>query len=72
MCSILYIINIVFVLGLKSPEGLAVDWISRVIFFTDSATDRIEVADLEGRYRKVIINTGLVNPRAITVDPSGG
>lgn len=58
--------------GLRSPEGLAVDWISRTIFYTDSTLDRIEVADLEGTYRKIIVDTGLVNPRAIAVDATGG
>jgi len=57
---------------LGSPEGLAVDWISRTLFFTDSALDRIEVSDLEGKYRKVLIDSDLVNPRAITVDPIEG
>lgn len=58
--------------GLKSPEGLAVDWVSRTLFWTDSVLDRIEVSDLEGKYRKVIIDSGLVNPRSITADPTSG
>jgi len=34
--------------------------------------DRIEVASLDGKYRKVIIDENLVNPRAIVVDPTQG
>lgn len=58
--------------GLGSPEGLAVDWVSRTLFWTDSEMDRIEVASLDGKYRKVIIDENLVNPRAIVVDPTQG
>lgn len=53
-----------------SPEGVAVDWISRRIYWTDSGKDTIEVASLDdGTIRAVLINTGLVNPRGIAVDP---
>lgn len=53
-----------------SPEGVAVDWISRRIYWTDSGKDTIEVASLDdGKLRAVIIKSDLVNPRGITVDP---
>lgn len=58
--------------GLVSPEGLAVDWVSRTVFYTDSALDLIGVAALDGSYRKVIVDSGLINPRAIAVDPMAG
>lgn len=34
--------------------------------------DRIEVASLDGLQRRVIINSDLVNPRAIITDPFSG
>lgn len=53
-----------------SPEGVAVDWISRRLYWTDSGKDTIEVASLDNStLRTVIINKGLVNPRGIAVDP---
>lgn len=53
-----------------SPEGVAIDWISRRIYWTDSTKDTIEVADLDNSTRRaVIINKHLVNPRGIAVDP---
>ena len=60
------------IIGLSSPEGLAVDWVSRTLYFTDSALDRIEVSDLDGNYRKVLISDNLTNPRSIVLEPSAG
>ena len=57
----------------KSPEGLAVDWLSRNIYFTDSESRTIEVASLNGKkHRKVLIRSNLQNPRGIAVDPIDG
>ena len=33
------------------PDGIAVDWVGRNLFWTDSGTDRIEVAMLDGSSR---------------------
>uniref|UniRef100_A0A182XKY2 Nidogen n=1 Tax=Anopheles quadriannulatus TaxID=34691 RepID=A0A182XKY2_ANOQN len=53
-----------------SPEGVAVDWISRRLYWTDSAKDTIEVASLDNpEQRTVLISKFLVNPRGIAVDP---
>lgn len=45
----------VIVSEIQDPDGIALDWISRNIYWTDTGTDRIEVARLEGGFRKVII-----------------
>ena len=60
--------------GLKKPEGLAVDWIARKLYWTDCRdaeleTNRIEVANLDGSHRKVLFWKDLGPPRAIAVDP---
>ncbi|RXM95852.1 Nidogen-1 [Acipenser ruthenus] len=58
--------------GLLSPEGLAVDYLRRSMFWVDSGLDKIEAARLDGTERHVLFDTDLVNPRAIAVDPRGG
>ena len=60
--------------GLKKPEGLAVDWVTRKLYWTDCEdskweTNRIEVANFDGSYRKVLFWKNLGLPRAIVVDP---
>lgn len=58
--------------GFKSPEGLAIDWLSRNMYVTDSELDIIAVTTLNGTYKKTLIRDNLVNPRAIVVDPQRG
>ncbi|XP_066464113.1 nidogen-2 [Eleutherodactylus coqui] len=57
---------------LMSPEGLAIDYLRRTMFWTDSGTDKIETSQLDGSARKTLFNTNLVNPRAITIDAVRG
>lgn len=56
----------------KNPDGIAVDWIAKNLYWCDKTTDTIEVSKLDGKYRKVIINTGLQEPRGLEVFPSKG
>lgn len=65
----------VIAVGLAAPEGIAVDWVARNLYWTENiekGKSRIEVANLDGSYRKVLIRTNLDNPRAIAVDPLSG
>ncbi|KAM9189054.1 LOW QUALITY PROTEIN: low-density lipoprotein receptor-related protein 2 [Mergus octosetaceus] len=55
-----------------NPDGLAVDWVGRHLYWTDSGTNRIEVAKLDGRYRKWLIFSLLDQPAAIAVNPKSG
>ncbi|KAH8299746.1 hypothetical protein KR044_005465 [Drosophila immigrans] len=55
---------------IESPEGIAIDVISRRLYWTDSVKDTIEVASLDdATLRAVIVNKQLVNPRGIAIDP---
>ncbi|XP_071972207.1 nidogen-2 isoform X1 [Engystomops pustulosus] len=57
---------------LMSPEGLAIDYLRRNMYWTDSSTDKIESSRLDGSDRKTLFDTNLVNPRAITIDAVRG
>uniref|UniRef100_A0A8C5EVK0 Low-density lipoprotein receptor-related protein 8-like n=1 Tax=Gouania willdenowi TaxID=441366 RepID=A0A8C5EVK0_GOUWI len=58
--------------SLHSPEGLAVDWVHKNIYWTDSGNKSISVATGDGTKRKSLISTELSEPRAIAVDPQQG
>nr|XP_048309261.1 low-density lipoprotein receptor-related protein 8 isoform X11 [Myodes glareolus] len=57
---------------LHSPEGLAVDWVHKHIYWTDSGNKTISVATLDGRRRCTLFSRELSEPRAIAVDPLRG
>lgn len=54
------------------PDGIAIDWIGRNLYWTDTGMDRIEVSRLNGSARKVLIADHLDEPRAISLDPTSG
>jgi len=57
---------------LKSPDGLAVDWVGKNLYWCDKAKRTIEVATLNGKFQKVLISENLEEPKAITLDPTEG
>ncbi|KFD53736.1 hypothetical protein M513_05441 [Trichuris suis] len=58
---------------MRNPDGLAVDWVGRNLYWCDKGTDTIEVSKLDGRFRKVLMRSGaLKEPRAIVLDPFVG
>lgn len=58
--------------NLTTPDGLAVDWLADNIYWTDAGRNVLEVARLDGSCRKVIVGTGLDDPRAVAVFPQKG
>lgn len=58
--------------GLSNADGLAIDWVYNHIYWTDSGRKDIAVAELDGKMRKTLIKDGLVEPRAIAVNPIDG
>ena len=54
------------------PDGIAVDAISRLLFYTDAGRKLIAVMTLDGSFHKVIVTEGLDHPRAIAADPIRG
>ncbi|XP_034653858.1 prolow-density lipoprotein receptor-related protein 1 isoform X1 [Drosophila subobscura] len=54
---------------LKNPDGLAVDWVAKNLYWCDKGLDTIEVSQMDGKYRKVLISEYLREPRGIALDP---
>ena len=64
---------------LQSPEGIAIDWLSRHVYWVDSGKRTIEVANMESKSHKILVdscdicdydNCCLKKPRGLAVDPS--
>ena len=54
------------------PDGIAIDSVSRLIFYTDTGNDIIAVMSIDGFAHKTIISHGLDEPRAIVTDFNDG
>jgi len=65
-------VEFVVSIDIDSPDGVAVDWVGRNLYWTDKGMDRIEVSRLNGSSRHILISEGLQEPRAIVVDPFEG
>lgn len=59
-------------LGVLNPDGIAVDWAGRNLYWCDKGLNVIEVSRLNGSYRKTIIKENLDEPRAIALDITRG
>ena len=54
------------------PDGLVVDDVSRLLFYTDTGLKVVGVVTLVGHFHKVLVADGLDHPRAIVVDSARG
>lgn len=52
--------------------GLAVDWMSLQLYWTDELYNRISVSDLEGNNVRILLSLSLDEPRGIALDPDHG
>lgn len=59
-------------INLTTPDGLAVDWIADNIYWTDAGRKVLEVARLDGSSRKIVVQDGLDEPRALAMFPHKG
>ena len=55
--------------GLRSVEEVAIDWINRILYWCDSGSDTIEYSKMDGSNRRLLLNTGLDQPRGLVIDP---
>ena len=58
--------------SVSSPEGIAVDWATKKIYWTDGGHNVIEVAEFDGSHRLTLFYNDIYDPRAIVVDPFHG
>ena len=59
--------------SLHYTEGLAWDWVTKKVYWTDSERRRISVYDPEHNIRKVVTRTGSNSaPKDIALDPMTG
>ena len=56
--------------GLGAVNGLAVDWTSDLLYYTDAIHDLVGVVHTSGAPRRVVIESGLDRPRGIALDPN--
>ena len=62
------VVQDVISVGLYDVNGLAVDNIGQKLYWTDAGRKRIEVSNLDGSHRRVLIWHELDSPRAIAVN----
>ena len=51
-------------------DGIAVDSVSQLVFYTDTGSNIIAVMTMDGSFQAVLISQGLDEPRAIVLDPT--
>jgi len=64
------------VLAMAEPESqlvdVAVDWVNDMVYWTDAYFDRIQVVNMAGTLRTVLVYTGLDKPRGLALHPLKG
>ena len=63
--------NVEVIIKNANVNKMAIDWIGRRIFWTESLSKRISVADLDGKERRVLANI-IKSPRDIEIDATTG
>lgn len=58
--------------SLDSPTGIAIDWAGRKLYWLDQERDLIEVSNLNGSMRSVLIYERLDQPMDLIVEPISG
>nr|XP_012143749.1 PREDICTED: vitellogenin receptor [Megachile rotundata] len=64
--------EVIVTTGLKSPDDIAVDWVTGNIYFTDSGYMHIGVCSNDGNYCTILIRDRKEKPRGLALLPSNG
>lgn len=57
---------------LGTPDGIAVDYVGRNLYWTDRTSNRIGVSKLDGSFRKTLVYQNLYGPADIVLDMENG
>jgi integrin beta 2 len=58
--------------GSSTPGGMAVDWVTRHLYWVEISLSQIEVANFNGTDRMTLVAGNMDSPRAIALDPRHG
>ena len=60
--------------SMRFPEGVALDWLSRVVYWTDPGKRTVEAASMDdpNNMRIVLFDEMIWSPRGITLNPTSG
>ena len=58
--------------GIGVCDGLAVEWRTSQLYWTDTTYDTISLSDLSGHNQRSLLSLGLDEPRDIALDPDSG
>ncbi|XP_044749052.1 low-density lipoprotein receptor-related protein 4 [Coccinella septempunctata] len=58
--------------NLESPIGIGYDWLTKKIYWVDARMNRLEVVDIEGNNRCLLVWEDIDTPRDIVVNPYDG
>ena len=53
-------------------DGIAIDWIHDLLYWTDTGMNTVMVSNLDGSKRATVVSTDLDEPRGIALDPKNG
>lgn len=60
------------VTGFVGPRGVALDVAAQKVYWVDRPFDRIRRADLDGQNVEIVLDSGLIDPLQIALDPGAG
>ena len=55
-----------------SADGLALDWVHKIVYYTDTKSSAIKMLSWDAKHQKTIVNQEVSHPRAIVVSPEKG
>lgn len=58
--------------SVDDPENLAVDWVNNKLYLVETRVNCIEMVNLDGSQRVILITENLGHPRGIALDPTVG